>query len=378
MLRGLYRLGAIVALAHLGACSSKSNRTTPAQYPQQPYPQQPYPQQQGAQQQYPQQQGQPYPQQPYPQQQGPQQPYPQQPYPQQPATQPPYPQQPATQQPIPTLPGATALDPINTVNLQWLRQRAQQLLTELVAALPADSQQRVQGIPLIYDDKPGEVNAFAACSQGRALMAVTDEMLRIMDFLAQSQANDERFGTRKVDELIRYVGQHQQPDRPLALPGTGFFDVQQQLDAQKVNRQHQLFDEQLAFVLGHELAHHHLGHLPCTARPDALGTADIARALSDAVPLFNQPNELAADVAGTTNVLNAGKRSTQGYAYTENGGLLTMRFFAGLDNVSVVQILFDFEASHPAPQIRAPVIQQAAATWRFTGGQGLPVFRLGG
>jgi hypothetical protein len=102
------------------------------------------------------------------------------------------------------------------------------------------------------------------------------------------------------------------------------------------------------------------------------------RALSDAVPLFNQPNELAADVAGTTNVLNAGKRSTQGYAYTENGGLLTMRFFAGLDNVSVVQILFDFEASHPAPQIRAPVIQQAAATWRFTGGQGLPVFRLGG
>ncbi|HEX2882155.1 MAG TPA: M48 family metalloprotease, partial [Polyangiaceae bacterium] len=275
LLRGLYRLGVIVALAHLGACSSKSKRTTPAQYPQQPYPQQPYPQQpypqqQGAQQQYPQ-QGQPYPQQPYPQQQAPQQPQPQQP-----ATQPP-----ATQQPMPALPGATALDPINTVNLQWLRQRAQQLLTELVAALPADSQRRVQGIPLIYDDKPGEVNAFAACSQGRALMAVTDEMLRIMDFLAQSQANDERFGTRKVDELIRYVGQYQQPDRPLALPGIGFFDVQQQLDAQKVNRQHQLFDEQLAFVLGHELAHHHLGHLPCTARPDALGTADIARALSD-------------------------------------------------------------------------------------------------
>lgn len=372
LLRGLYRLGVIVALAHLGACSSKSKRTTPAQYPQQPYPQQPYPQH-------------PYPQQPYPQQQGAQQQYPQQgqPYPQQQAPQQPHPQQPATQppamqQPMPALPGATALDPINTVNLQWLRQRAQQLLTELVAALPADSQRRVQGIPLIYDDKPGEVNAFAACSQGRALMAVTDEMLRIMDFLAQSQANDERFGTRKVDELIRYVGQYQQPDRPLALPGIGFFDVQQQLDAQKVNRQHQLFDEQLAFVLGHELAHHHLGHLPCTARPDALGTADIARALSDAVPLFNQPNELAADVAGTTNVLNAGKRSTQGYAYTENGGLLTMRFFGGLDNVSVVQILFDFEASHPPPQIRAPVIQQAAATWRFTGGQGLPVFRLGG
>jgi hypothetical protein len=262
--------------------------------------------------------------------------------------------------------------------MPWLRQRAQQLLTELVAALPADSQQRVLGIPLIYDDKPGEVNAFAACSRGRALMAITDEMLRINAFLAQSQANDERFGTRKVDELIRYVGQHQQPERPLAFPGVGFFDLQQQADAQRVNRQHQLFDEQVAFILGHELAHHHLGHLPCTARPDALGTAEIARALSDAVPLFNQPNELAADIAGTNNVLSAGKRNPQGYAYTENGGLLTMRFFAGLDNVSVVQILFDFEASHPAPQIRSPVIQQTANTWRLTGGQGLPVFRLGG
>lgn len=363
MRHSLSRFGVLIALAQLGACSSKSSNPPPAQYPQQQYPQQQYPQQQ-------------YPQQPYPQQQYPQQP--QQPYPQQQSPQQQYPQQPQAPLPAPVVPGSAALDPINTGNMPWLRQRAQQLLTELVAALPADSQQRVSGIPLIYDDKPGEVNAFAACSKGRALMAVTDEMLRIMGFLAQSQANDERFGTRKVDELIRYVGQNQQPERPLALPGVGFFDVQQQLDTQRVNRQHQLFDEQLAFVLGHELAHHHLGHLPCTARPDGLGTADIARALSDAVPLFNQPNELAADIAGTTNVLNAGKRSTQGYAYTENGGLLTMRFFGGLDNVSVVQILFDFEASHPAPQIRAPVIQQAAATWRFTGGQGLPVFRLGG
>jgi hypothetical protein len=44
---------------------------------------------------------------------------------------------------------------------------------------------------------------------------------------------------------------------------------------------------------------------------------------------------------------------------------------------SVVQILFDFEASHPAPQIRTPVIQQTANTWRLTGGQGLPLLRLG-
>jgi hypothetical protein len=259
----------------------------------------------------------------------------------------------------------------------WLRQRSGQLLAELVAALSPENQQRVQGIPLVFDDSPGEVNAFAACSNGRALMAITDEMLRISAYLAQAQATDERFGSQRFDALVQHIGKNQRQGSPLVRPPAGFFDSAQQQDAQKVNRQHQIFDEQVAFVLGHELAHHHLGHLPCTARPDPLGAGEIARVLSNQVPLFNQPNELAADFAGTNNVLSAGRRSTSGYAYTENGGLLTMRFFAGLRGNSVVQILFDFEASHPAPQIRTPVIQQAANSWRLTGGQGLPLLRLG-
>jgi hypothetical protein len=251
------------------------------------------------------------------------------------------------------------------------------LITELVAALPGDSQQRVAGIPLVFDNTPGEVNAFAACEKNHPLIAVTDELVRISAYLAQAQATDERFGTRKVDEVINYIAHNQRQNQPLATPAGGFFDARQSADSAKIIRQHQVFDEQLAFVLGHELSHHHLGHLGCTAKPDALGAADIARALSGTVPLFNQPNEFAADIAGTNNVLSAGAIHSGGYVYTENGGLLVMRFFQGLHEAAGAP-MFDFEASHPSPSLRIPVIQQAAAAWRFTGGRGIPMPRLGG
>jgi hypothetical protein len=126
-------------------------------------------------------------------------------------------------------------------------------------------------------------------------------------------------------------------------------------------------ENEVAFVLGHELGHHYLGHLPCTAK-GSVSAADVGRVLSSTVPLFNQPNELASDVAGTNNVLDAGARR-QGYKWTEGGGLLTMQIFGGLDQFSATDIVFGFERSHPPPQIRTPVIQQTAGTWRSSGGK---------
>jgi hypothetical protein len=124
-------------------------------------------------------------------------------------------------------------------------------------------------------------------------------------------------------------------------------------------------------VAGHEMGHHYLGHLPCTAQ--VVTAAEAGVILSNAVPAFNQPNEVAADMAGTKDVLAAGTRRTD-YHYTEGGGLLTMQFFAGLDQWSPIDILFGFERSHPAEQIRTPVIQQTANTWRASGGTLPPVF----
>ena len=118
------------------------------------------------------------------------------------------------------------------------------------------------------------------------------------------------------------------------------------------------------------VAHHYLNHLPCTAQ-GGIGAAELSRVLSSAIPAFNQPNEIAADVGGTQNVLTTG-RAQSGYHWTEEGGLVTMQFFSGLDRLSPIDILFGFERSHPPPEWRIPIIRQTASTWRATGGAGLP------
>jgi hypothetical protein len=268
---------------------------------------------------------------------------------------------------------APVLDPINNVDIMWLRNRAESVLLELVAALDPGPKQRVSGIPLVIDDTVGEVNAFAACTQnGKPAMAISDGLLDIQAHLAQAKATDELFGSRKTEEYIQLVATNQKPQQPIVRPPLGFFDATQHLDARKVSRQHELLEEQIAFVLGHEMGHHYLGHLPCTAAGGALNSGEIGMLLSGVIPAFNQPNEVAADMAGTNNLLNAGARR-QGYHWTEGGALLTMQFFSGIDQFSPLDIVFGFERSHPPPVLRRPIIQQTANTWRATGGRSLPI-----
>jgi Zn-dependent protease with chaperone function len=322
------------------SCKRESN-SQPAQYPPygQPYPQQQYPGSQQAPGQYP-------------------------------AQQQPAPGSPQQVQPGPVMNAAT--DPINRVDLSYLRADAQTMLNELVAALPATYQARVQGIPLVVDSTPGEVNAFAACTKdGRSAMAITDGLLDIAAHLARARAIDELAGSRKVDEYVRFFAQNQRPHQPIAQPAPGFFDPRFDTDQRKLVRQQQLLDEELGFIMGHELAHHYLGHLPCTA--GVASAAELNHVLTDVVPAFNQFNEAAADINGTNSVLTTGARR-QGYHLTEGGGLLTMQFFAGLDQSSPLDIL-DYSRTHPPPSVRTLSIQQTAATWRAFGGRWtLPVF----
>jgi len=268
-------------------------------------------------------------------------------------------------------PAPPATDPINRVDFAFLRTEANGILAELVAALPPLQQGRVANIPLIVDDTPGEVNACAACTEtGRAAMAVSDGLFDIQAHLARARAHDEIGGTRKVDEYIALIAKHQQPKQPIIRPPAGFFDPALDVNPQKLTRQREVLDEQLAFVLGHELAHHYLGHLPCTGAGN-LPIHEVGRVLSSAVPLFNQPNEIAADVSGLNDALTAGARRN-GYHFTETGALLTLQFFGGLDQLTPADIVFAFERSHPPPALRVPIVQQTATAWRGTGGRGLP------
>ena len=249
-------------------------------------------------------------------------------------------------------------------------------MAELTGALTDVERARVQNIPLVVDDTPGDVNAFAACANGRSLMAITDGMLEISAWLAMSAAHDELFGTQTTDTYIQFLAANLRENQPLPRPNNLFSNATH-ADARKVARQHVLFEEEVAFVLGHELAHHHLGHLPCTGQPGLFGSADLARVLADRIPVMNQPNEAAADLAGTSNVLNAGARRT-GARWTEGGALLTMRFFLGMEGGGSVNLLLGFARSHPPPQWRVPLIQQSANYWRRTGGSSFPIPRLGG
>src|SRR5262249_33075608 len=154
-----------------------------------------------------------------------------------------------------------------------------------------------------------------------------------------------------------FLARYEKPKQPIPAPPPGFFDARLATDSNFLRREQEVVDETLGFVIGHELGHHRLGHLPCTGRPGLFGIGEVARDLSGSVPLFNQPNELAADAAGTNNLLVAGSRRP-GYHLTEAGGLLVMQFFASVDQMSPEDILFSFDRTHPPPQVRVPVIQQ--------------------
>ena len=164
---------------------------------------------------------------------------------------------------------------------------------------------RVQGLPLTFDPNANDINAFATCTKsGKATIAITDGMLVLTAYLAQLQASDEVLATRHFDEYVVYVAKSQQPNAPVLAPPPQWLPANTRNNPTKVARQQLLNDEMLAFVMGHELGHHYLNHLPCTSILP-LDASEIGILLTDAVPAFNQPNEVAADVAGVRNVLAA-------------------------------------------------------------------------
>ncbi len=253
-------------------------------------------------------------------------------------------------------------DPINQLDITYLRKSAADVMNALVQALPARERQLMEPIPLVTEDEAGFVNAYAACKKGDAKMAVTDELLRIQAQLARARATDELFGTKKFDAYLAFLNASVKPKAAVPQPPASFFDPTQDIDGRKVRRQHQLFEEELAFVMGHEIAHHYLGHTGCVGTPHPL--VQLGSVLSSRIPVFNQPFEIAADTEGTRNLLDAGARQAT-YKWTEGGGLMMLSFFASLEEVKASDsIIFAFIMSHPPSGVRIPIVTQAANKWR--------------
>ncbi|MBK6535578.1 MAG: hypothetical protein IPF99_40430 [Deltaproteobacteria bacterium] len=261
-----------------------------------------------------------------------------------------------------------AVEPDGSFTLPFLEQEAQYLISTLSANLEPNHRSRVANIPLNFVNSLTEVNAAAGCTRGgRAFMVATAAILVIHAATAEARAVDEIAGTRLLqdytDRTVRMINQEQ---LVRGLPD-GVVPSAMAFNPQKLARQRYLYDVQIAFILGHELAHHYRGHTGCANGAPATqqqgDLEDLERAVSNLAPLFNQPLEVESDTWGTVNVLDTGSRRTTG-RWTEEGAVMSMNFFERLEGLRGSSPLLYFVRSHPPAAIRRPVIQLWSSQWR--------------
>ena len=263
-----------------------------------------------------------------------------------------------------------SFDAGGTMTPVFIRQEAKAVLDALVAALPNDARARVMGIPLAVIEDPKEVNAYAGCDKsGRAFMGITAPLLTLQAASSEAKAFDELYGTQHYGEYVGLVANSVRGGKAVQGLAPGKLAVPGALDPRKLSRQKFLYDQQLAFVLGHELAHHYRGHTGCANGGASAGVSgeDIGRLLSNAVPVFNQPLEIEADVHGVRNTLDAGARQP-GSPWTEEGAMMTLDFFNRLSQFGPEVLLLGFFQTHPHPTLRIPIVQSTAQQWRQSGG----------
>ncbi|MBI5512760.1 MAG: M48 family metalloprotease [Deltaproteobacteria bacterium] len=263
---------------------------------------------------------------------------------------------------------AGSYDNTGTMTQAFLRQETFQVFSELVQNLSAEDRAKIQGIPLRVAESPREVNAAAGCTRGRrAFMLITSALLTLSGAAAEAKAYDDLSGQRVQEQYYTNTATNVRRQQPVQGLGPGVIPMPLALDARKLARQRLLFDEQVGFVLGHELAHHYRGHTGCAngtpASDQEVTPEEVVRVLSNTVPLFNQPLELESDTWGVTNVLDAGSRR-QGGRWNEEGALMSLDFFGHLTRLGVDTLLLGIMRTHPPPALRIPWVQAAANNWR--------------
>lgn len=254
--------------------------------------------------------------------------------------------------PVPIPDAHAAADPVYTGNVVALHEAAEHTLHSLIGALDEEKRAKLAGITLAFDATDGDVNAYATCAQtGLPLVAVSDGLLEIARQLAIAQAADATYGTARVRAYQHWIAKH-----------PGHVAPAQVADGRTLQLARVLFVEELAYVIGHELGHHYLGHLGCV---DGGGVVEkMGRIASAEVPLFSQAAELAADSVGVANTLEVGRTT----GWTEAGAVLMLQFFRS--GQTWQEVVFAFEKSHPLSEFRLPTVTATADLWRATDGVG--------
>lgn len=261
-----------------------------------------------------------------------------------------------------------AVDANGSLTPAFQRSEVLAVFSELVAALPESERGRILGIPLRVHEEPREPNAAAGCTRDRrSYMMITSALLTIIAASSEAKAWDELTGERRVEGYYTAVTNVIRARQPVIGITPGWLAGPMALDPRKLARQRHLFDEQVAFVLGHELAHHYRGHTGCAngtpANQADVTAEEVTRVASTVVPPFNQPMETESDQWGVTNTLDAG-RNRRGGDWNEEGAMLSLDFFAHLSRFNPATA---FLRTHPHPNLRKPIIQTMANTWRNGG-----------
>jgi hypothetical protein len=247
----------------------------------------------------------------------------------------------------------------------FLEEETQAVHRALVARLDARERERVRGVPLEIVREHEEPNAMAGCTDGRrAVMMITTAMLEIAAGIAEAEAYDEVAGTDTYARYVTRVVDLVRGGRRMEGVDPALHPAPHATDPHKLARQRHLFDQQVAFVLGHELAHHYRGHTNCVeGRSEAEIERDqLGQLLAHTVPPFSQPREVEADMWGVTSVLEAG-HGRPGGEWTVEGALLNLDFFRRVGDRGGAELVLAFLSTHPPSAVRLPIVRAAAQQW---------------
>jgi hypothetical protein len=251
------------------------------------------------------------------------------------------------------------------MTMAFLRTEVDAVYREVLSHLPPDHRARVEHVPLHIVDDPVEPNAAAGCSPGsRAPMVmITTPMLTIAAATSEAHAYDELASTSTYETYASGLIDMIRRQRVAGL-APGALSGPLATDPRKLARQRELFDEQIAFILGHELAHHYRGHTGCApgGSASAAEAESLERSLADAAPPLEQPFEIEADMWGVTSVLETGHVRTGG-TWTEEGALLSLDTFRHLGETRTEDLPMVFLSTHPPSMLRAPIVQSVAHDW---------------
>ncbi len=258
-----------------------------------------------------------------------------------------------------------AADASGAMTMAFLQREVTSVIEEVRSHLPPDHRARVEHVPFHIVDDPVEPNAAAGCSPGsRApMIMITTPMLTIAAATAEARAYDELGHTSTYETYASSIMDMVRRGSVRGLP-PGLLSGPLATDARKLARARQLFDEEVAFILGHEMAHHYRGHTGCTPSGSASvqEAEDLQRSLAQAAPPLEQPFEIEADMWGVTSVLEAGHERAGG-RWSDEGALLSLDTFRHLGETTADALPLVFLSTHPPSLVRAPIVQQVSRSW---------------